>query len=344
MITDAPSTDALTAEVAAFRSSLSGVLGGERLEPAAVDSGWVPDGPTLAELGVPSLLDPDEGAGYDGLPFAIAAVEQLALAIHPFPAHAVIPAGAVGPQLRAISNGIDPSTTALVSLRVGSSVSIAGDEATISGASRPVAGVEGLSHLLVHSPDHADHLFLVDLRDGAATARPDVSLDVARSHSSLRLDSAPASTVPAPAERLHRISRLLLAAETTAVTAAAVRRTVDYAAARRTFGHPIGQYQAVQHRLVDHTVAATQMGDLVRAATDALRSDVPEAGSRLLVAEAFCTQRAHEIISDCIQLTGGIGFTWEYGLHFTLRRASGNAHLVDGPRRARSELVDAHGW
>lgn len=123
-----------------------------------------------------------------------------------------------------------------------------------------------------------------------------------------------------------------------------MRRTVEYARERRTFGSPIGRYQSVQHRLVEHTVIAAQMTDLVAAAAEALGRGDADVVDRLVVAEIYGAERSQEVISDCIQLTGATGFTWEYGLHFALRRSLGNAQLVGGARRARADLAAAAGW
>ena len=48
---------------------------------------------------------------------------------------------------------------------------------------------------------------------------------------------------------------------------------------------------------------------------------------------------AGHILHDLLQLTGAIGFTWEYGLHFFERRVHQDARLAANPRRARHELT-----
>ena len=45
--------------------------------------------------------------------------------------------------------------------------------------------------------------------------------------------------------------------------------------------------------------------------------------------------RPAHILHDLLQLTGAIGFTWEYGLHFFERRVHQDARLAANPRRAR---------
>ena len=53
---------------------------------------------------------------------------------------------------------------------------------------------------------------------------------------------------------------------------------------------------------------------------------------------------AVRILHDLLQLTGAIGFTWEYGLHFYERRAHHDARLAGGSRAAVRSLVEIEGW
>lgn len=96
-------------------------------------------------------------------------------------------------------------------------------------------------------------------------------------------------------------------------------RTRDYANTRKAFGQPIGAFQAVKHRIAElyglieiaranalHAAAHAEGPELVRHA----------AAARLSACEAYDTAAR-----DCIQLHGGIGVTWEAGLHLHQRRA-----------------------
>ena len=65
---------------------------------------------------------------------------------------------------------------------------------------------------------------------------------------------------------------------------------------------------------------------------------------RLATAETFLWGRGTEIISDCIQLCGRIGFTWEWGHHLYLRRTVPNCTLGMGYGRPRRRLAEEAGW
>jgi alkylation response protein AidB-like acyl-CoA dehydrogenase len=45
-----------------------------------------------------------------------------------------------------------------------------------------------------------------------------------------------------------------------------------------------------------------------------------------------------------MQLSGGIGFTWEYPLHYELRRVFTNSHLIGTARSSRALLAEVSGW
>src|SRR5437764_1503223 len=97
---------------------------------------------------------------------------------------------------------------------------------------------------------------------------------------------------------------------------------VDYAKQREQFGQVIGSFQAVKHLCADMFVRA----ELARAAVHAAAVTIDDptvgdaaravAGAKLLADEA-ATVNAR----SCVQVHGGMGFTWEVPVHFFVRRA-----------------------
>ena len=63
---------------------------------------------------------------------------------------------------------------------------------------------------------------------------------------------------------------LLYATDTLGCLEHVLAKTVDYAKQRTTFGAPIGKYQAVAHRLVDHTVTTRQLRLLLAGAASSM--------------------------------------------------------------------------
>jgi len=125
-----------------------------------------------------------------------------------------------------------------------------------------------------------------------------------------------------PTHRLRQEGALLTAALQVGLAARLTELAVDYANQREQFGRPIGSFQAVKHSCADMFVRA----ELARAALHiaAVTLDDPEvgdprravAGAKLLADEAATSNgRA------CLQVHGGMGFTWEVPVHFFLKRA-----------------------
>src|SRR2546429_479911 len=81
---------------------------------------------------------------------------------------------------------------------------------------------------------------------------------------------------------------------------------------RGAFGRPIGGFQAVQHKRADMLVHTETSRSAAYYAAYALANGLPDASFAASVAMAYCLDAAHSVTGECIQLHGGIGFTWEH--------------------------------
>jgi hypothetical protein len=120
----------------------------------------------------------------------------------------------------------------------------------------------------------------------------------------------------------------VLAAEAAGAVRSAALRTVEYLKARRAFGVTLSSFQALQHRAVDIYAESLLADALVSEATARMRSG-DDASHAAWAAKAFVGDRGTWAMENAIQLHGGIGFTWELGLHFGLRRTQ-RARLLGG--------------
>lgn len=93
-----------------------------------------------------------------------------------------------------------------------------------------------------------------------------------------------------------------------AMLASARAHVVD----RTQFGRPLSSFQAVRHRLAETLVALDGAEATLRAADDELGA---------LLAKAAAGHAALTAARHCQQVSGGIGFTAEHGLHRQVRRA-----------------------
>ncbi|KKW66133.1 acyl-CoA dehydrogenase [Mycolicibacterium elephantis] len=150
---------------------------------------------------------------------------------------------------------------------------------------------------------------------------------------------------PERAQQLLALARVLLSADSLGALSAAFERLVAYLKDRIAFGARIASFQAVQHRLVELLVFEAKARAVLTKAARALASDVPTGGVGLsAVAHAFVAAHATAAVDECMQLSGGIGFTWEYPLHHELRRVFTNGYLLGTARSSRALFAAGAGW
>ncbi|WP_216592415.1 acyl-CoA dehydrogenase family protein [Verrucosispora sioxanthis] len=145
----------------------------------------------------------------------------------------------------------------------------------------------------------------------------------------------------------------LLASEQVGVAQWCLDTTVDYVRQRHQFGRPVGSFQAVKHRLADLWVELTEARAVARYAADLLgaapadgRAVGSEAALAAALAQAYCGPVAVRAAETCVQLHGGLGFTWEHPAHLYLKRAKSTAiafGTADRHREALARLVDLPG-
>ncbi|MBU9763398.1 acyl-CoA dehydrogenase [Mycobacterium sp. TNTM28] len=125
---------------------------------------------------------------------------------------------------------------------------------------------------------------------------------------------------------------LAVACDSLGVAQAMLDATVSYTGVRQQFGRAIGSFQAVKHACADMLVRISVARQLVEAAIGA---PGPHA---VAMAKAYATEAAVEVAGKAMQLHGGIGYTWESGVHVYLKRAALNRSLFGSPAEHRAQL------
>lgn len=114
------------------------------------------------------------------------------------------------------------------------------------------------------------------------------------------------------------LQSVVTAHEQTGGAEALMERARDYANTRRAFGQVIGAFQSVKHRIAEvYGLVELARAGALHAATREGKSDFIKsaAAARIQATEAYDTAAR-----DCVQVHGGIGVTWEAGLHLHMRR------------------------
>src|SRR5712691_3210722 len=281
--------------------------------------------PGLAEQGVLGLHLPEEhgGQGY-GLPELAVALEELGRALLPgaylptvFASAALVTADMTGKLLVGLADG---SAAGAVSLAAG-----------LTGRAGPVLGAS-LADLVIAGvqTDRGEVWAAIDAASLEIT-RLD-SLDLTRPVALIRADG-----IALPADRLltgldrgavTSLAAILFGAEAAGLADWATRTAAGYAKIRHQFGRPIGQFQAVKHRCAWMLTAAEQAAAVVWDAASTRpdgAADEAQAGRQreyaASVAAVVAIDAAVSCAHECIQVLGGIGYTWEHDAHLYYRRA-----------------------
>ena len=163
------------------------------------------------------------------------------------------------------------------------------------------------------------------------------------------------------------LAALLFGAEAAGIADWCVTSAAAYAKVREQFGRPIGQFQGIKHMCARMLVALEQaravVWDAARALDEARAGGAPagtgrpamrrRAGERrhgsasggrrersaggvrlaAAIAAVIAADAAVSCAQDCIQVHGGIGYTWEHDAHIYYRRALTLRALTGSPAR-----------
>ena len=228
-----------------------------------------------------------------------------------------------------------------------------GDAAT--GVARLRGMVSGVADalpagvLLVPADGVPHGFYLVDMAAEGVAKAPVTSLDMTRQLCDLSFDDAPATLIASGpgAERAVDAAMAagagILAAEQTGLAQRCLDMTIAYVKERKQFARPVGSFQALKHRLADLWVSVTQARAASRYAAACLATGSADAKVAVALAKAYCSDVAVIAAQECVQMHGGIGFTWEHPAHLYLKRAKADSigfGTADANRAALASLVD----
>lgn len=282
----------------------------------------------VAELGLAGIALPEDlGGGGGSLVDAAVAVEAAARSMVPGVLTPTVAAAVVLREVAAVEGVAD--------LLRG----VADGSVTFALGWRQDGAVLGAglsSHVLLPVDGHW-HVYDASHLELAAGPAHDLSTRVGQVH----VDGAvPVATVDLGAERMLGLLVTVLAAEGAGIARWCLEAAVSYAKVREQFGRPIGSFQAVKHLcagMLERTEAVTAVAwDAARAWDE----DHEQAAVAAAVAGAVALDDAVAVAQDCVQVLGGIGFTWEHDAHLYLRRAMGNRLVAGGSDRWRLRLAD----
>jgi alkylation response protein AidB-like acyl-CoA dehydrogenase len=298
---------------AAARRALTGDSDNGPVWARIADQGWI-------GLHVPEELG---GSGYGLAELAVVA-DELGRALSPAPflpttvlAAVLVEHGTPEQQKSLLPGLVDGSTVAGLALCADVEFRPGG---AVIGTATGLLG--GSSATLLAVACGADLIVLHAGMTGTGISDPR-SLDPSLGIGSVNVDVADCDVVAVIAGGVAtavRVLRVLASAESAGGSAAVLDMAVSYAKLREQFGRTIGSFQAVKHHLANMLVRAELA---TSAAWDAARAGASAQGEIAAAIAAGLGPAAYQDNAQvCIQILGGIGFTWEHDAHLYLRRGA----------------------
>jgi len=215
----------------------------------------------------------------------------------------------------------------------------------LRGTVRAVPDALPADILLVPADGVPGAVYVVEANAAGVHRTPLTSLDMTRQLCDITLDDALATPVAVGAAAEAALSAGLaagaavLAAEQLGLAQRCLDMTVAYVRERRQFGRQIGSFQAVKHRLADLWTTITLARAASRYAAACLADDDKDAPVAVALAKSACCDAAVTAAQECVQLHGGIGFTWEHPAHLYLKRAKAASVAYGTPGAHRAALA-----
>jgi alkylation response protein AidB-like acyl-CoA dehydrogenase len=120
---------------------------------------------------------------------------------------------------------------------------------------------------------------------------------------------------------------------------AVLESAVNYAKLRVQFGRTIGSFQAIKHKCADMLLDVELAKSAAYVAAQSAAVDDPEWPALACIAKAAASEAYLRAATDCIQIHGGIGFTWDNDTHLWFKRAKSSEVFLGLPSYHRELLM-----
>ena len=169
--------------------------------------------------------------------------------------------------------------------------------------------------------------YIADLHDSGISRRTLQTMDATRKLAKISFNDVPVEllggVVPSPEQLQYIYSTLFaaLASEMIGGAAHLLESAVEYSKNRVQFGRTISSFQTIKHRCAELLLEVEFAKSAVYRAVQAISEDDPELNQYCSLAKAVANDAYLRAAVDCIQIHGGIGFTWENDTHLWFKRA-----------------------
>jgi alkylation response protein AidB-like acyl-CoA dehydrogenase len=219
------------------------------------------------------------------------------------------------------------------------------DAGTVTGTKTHVPNANVASRFIVGLAGGA--FGIVDATASGITIEDMGGLDRGRPVSRVEFDGAPVEVLETQGPAVQRVldaGLCLLAADAFGAATKLIDITVAYAQTREQFGRKIAEFQSVKHQLARLGLDIEPTRALHWYAAHAFDHLEDDAARAALLAKAHITDRAVSVGRLCVELHGGLGFTWECDVQLWLKRALFDRAFLGTPEVLRARCADLAGW
>jgi alkylation response protein AidB-like acyl-CoA dehydrogenase len=192
-------------------------------------------------------------------------------------------------------------------------------------------------------------LFTLGATTGGVERHPLESMDPTRKIARIEFRGAHANllgSLDGGAEAIVRTldqAAIALANEMVGGAQMLLESAVDYAKLRVQFGRTIGSFQAIKHKLADMLLDVELVKSAAYYAAQAAAVNDPDWPALASLAKASASETYLHTAIECIQIHGGIGFTWDNDTHLWFKRAKSSEVFLGLPSYHRELLMQRWG-
>ena len=210
--------------------------------------------------------------------------------------------------------------------------------------------------IVVANDDHGIGFFVVDATAQGVSITALDSMDPTRKLADVQFTDSPAQKLnnskPEQLRLLVDIASTALANEMVGGAQTLLDSALSYTQLRFQFGRSIASFQAIKHRLADlllelelaksaaYQAAQTLAGSALWAANGQI-AHMDKVTEHASLAKAAASEVYLHTALECIQMHGGIGFTWENDTHLWFKRAKSSEVFLGTPAEHRERMLTA---
>ena len=201
-------------------------------------------------------------------------------------------------------------------------------------------------YTVAHTSDQPLGLFVVEADASGMQQTLLPSMDPTRKLANISFTNTPAELLgyldQTALTQLVDTACIALAHEMVGGAQALLNAAVEYTQMRVQFGRAVGSFQAIKHRLADLLLTVELAKSAAYQAAQAMAHG-EQSSQMASLAKASASEAYLEAAIACIQLHGGIGFTWENDTHLWFKRAKSSEVLFGTPAQHRERMLQEMG-